>query len=228
MNEEVGMTVDPHAPVTQLLARARAGDAQALGEAYSAVYDELKRAARSQLRRMRDAFETTALVHEAYLKLFGGQPVSARDRSHFLQIAARAMRQVLVDHARGRRAAKRGRGSVNLPLETELIAAEQPASLDLVALNIALDRLAALDERQARIVELRFFADVDIRSTAEALGISAATVKRDWEVAKAWLRRELRTIDAEAMPEAVADAGPTLAEADAARPTGQPGHPSGD
>ena len=216
--------------VTRLLEDLRAGHTGTDNRLFPLIYDELRTIAARMIGREEPGhtLQPTALVHEAYLKLFGGQPVSARDRSHFLQIAARAMRQVLVDHARGRRAAKRGRGSVNLPLETELIAAEQPASLDLVALNIALDRLAALDERQARIVELRFFADVDIRSTAEALGISAATVKRDWEVAKAWLRRELRPIDAEAMPEAVADAGPTLAEADAARPTGQPGHPSGD
>lgn len=216
--------------VTRLLEDLRAGHTGTDNLLFPLIYDELRIIAARMVGREEPGhtLQPTALVHEAYLKLFGGQPVSARDRSHFLQIAARAMRQVLVDHARGRRAAKRGRGSVNLPLETELIAAEQPASLDLVALNIALERLAALDERQARIVELRFFADVDIRSTAETLGISAATVKRDWEVAKAWLRRELRTIDVEAMPEAVADAGRTPVEADAARPTGQPGDPSED
>ena len=194
---------DPH-EVTRLLAELRAGHTGTDGRLFPLVYGELRAIAAAVLGREQPGhtLQPTALVHEAYLKIFGGPPVSARDRAHFLQIAARAMRQVLVDHARRRRAAKRGGGGANLPLETEILAAEARSPLDMVALNIALERLATLDERQARIVELRFFADLDIQSTAEALEISTATVKRDWEMAKAWLRRELRTIDEDALPSA--------------------------
>lgn len=188
--------------VTRLLAELRAGHTGVDGRLFPLIYDELRSIAAAVLRGEQPGhtLQPTALVHEAYLKLFGGQPVTARDRAHFLQIAARAMRQVLVDHARRRRAAKRGGGGPNLPLEMEFLVAEPRASLDLVALNIALERLTSLDERQATIVDLRFFADLDIQSTAETLGISVATVKRDWEMAKAWLRRELRTIDEDTLP----------------------------
>lgn len=185
--------------LTPLLAELRTGHPGPADQVFPLVYDELRMMAAAAMRREQagHTLQPTALVHETYLKLFGGHPVTARDRAHFFQIAARAMRQVLVDHARRRRTAKRG-GGLLLPLKTELLADEsaQP-SLDIVALDIALERLAAIDERQARIVDLRFFADLDIQATADALGISRATVKRDWEVAKAWLRRELRAIDAD-------------------------------
>jgi RNA polymerase sigma factor (TIGR02999 family) len=190
MNEEVGMTVDPHAPVTQLLARARAGDAQALGEAYSAVYDELKRAARSQLRRMRDAFETTALVHEAYLKLAGGAQLAAVDRNHLLALSARAMRQVLVDDARARKADKRGGGIDALTLTTRIDAGER-AVVEVLALDELLASLHALDERAAQIVELRYFGGYSEVEIAEMLGISDRTLRRDWRKARAFLLAEM-------------------------------------
>jgi RNA polymerase sigma factor (TIGR02999 family) len=190
MNEEVGMTVDPHAPVTQLLARARAGDAQALGEAYSAVYDELKRAARSQLRRMRDAFETTALVHEAYLKLAGGAQLAAVDRNHLLALSARAMRQVLVDDARARNADKRGGGIDALTLTTRIDAGER-AVVEVLALDELLAALHTLDERAAQIVELRYFGGYSEVEIAEMLGISDRTLRRDWRKARAFLLAEM-------------------------------------
>ena len=209
--------LEPH-DVTRLLAELRAGHTGTDGRLFPLVYDELRVIAAVVLDREQSGhtLQPTALVHEAYLKLFGGRPVTARDRAHFLQIAARAMRQVLVDHARRRRAAKRGGGGVDLPLETEFLAAEPQAPLDIVALNIALERLATLDERQARIVDLRFFADLDIQSTAEARGISTATVKRDWELAKAWLRREMRNTDEGASPStgAATDPNPPSGQSD--------------
>lgn len=178
------------APVTQLLARARAGDAQALGEAYSAVYDELKRAARSQLRRMRDAFETTALVHEAYLKLAGGAQLAAVDRNHLLALSARAMRQVLVDDARARKADKRGGGVDALTLTTRIDAGER-AVVEVLALDELLASLHVLDERAAQIVELRYFGGYSEIEIAEMLGISDRTLRRDWRKARAFLLAEM-------------------------------------
>ena len=178
------------APVTQLLARARAGDAQALGQAYSAVYDELKRAARAQLRRMRDAFETTALVHEAYLKLAGGAQLAAVDRNHLLALSARAMRQVLVDDARARKADKRGGGQDALTLTTWIDAGER-AMVDVLALDELLASLHAVDERAAQIVELRYFGGYSELEIAAMLGISDRTLRRDWRKARAFLLAEM-------------------------------------
>lgn len=178
------------APVTQLLARARAGDSKALGEAYSAVYDELKRAARAQLRRMRDAFETTALVHEAYLKLAGGAQLAAVDRNHLLALSARAMRQVLVDDARARKADKRGGGVDALTLTTRIDAGER-AVVEVLALDELLATLHALDERAAQIVELRYFGGYSEVEIAEMLGISDRTLRRDWRKARAFLLAEM-------------------------------------
>ena len=178
------------APVTQLLARARAGDAQALGQAYSAVYDELKRAARAQLRRMRDAFETTALVHEAYLKLAGGAQLAAVDRNHLLALSARAMRQVLVDDARARKADKRGGGQDALTLTTRIDAGER-AMVDVLALDELLASLHAVDERAAQIVELRYFGGYSELEIAAMLGISDRTLRRDWRKARAFLLAEM-------------------------------------
>ena len=179
------------APVTQLLARARAGDAQALGAAYSALYDELKRAARAQLRRMRDAFETTALVHEAYLKLAGGAQLTAVDRNHLLALSARAMRQVLVDDARARKADKRGGGQDALTLTASLGNAER-AAVDVLALDELLGALHTLDERAAQIVELRYFGGYEEAEIAQMLGLSDRTVRRDWRKARAFLLAELQ------------------------------------
>ena len=178
------------AEVTVLLARARAGDAQALGAAYSAVYDELKRAARAQLRRMRDDFQTTALVHEAYLKL-GGAQLAAQDRNHLLALSARAMRQVLVDDARARKADKRGGGQDALTLTASLGNAER-AAVDVLALDELLGALHTLDERAAQIVELRYFGGYEEAEIAQMLGLSDRTVRRDWRKARAFLLAELQ------------------------------------
>ena len=178
------------APVTQLLARARAGDAQALGAAYSALYDELKRAARAQLRRMRDAFETTALVHEASLKLAGGAQLTAVDRNHLLALSARAMRQVLVDDARARKADKRGGGQDALTLTSALDNGEA-AAIEVLALDELLASLHAVDERAAQIVELRYFGGYSEIEIAGMLGISDRTLRRDWRKARAFLLAEM-------------------------------------
>ncbi len=179
------------AEVTVLLARARAGDAQALGAAYAAVYEELKRAARAQLRRMRDNFQTTALVHEAYLKLAGGAELAAVDRNHLLALSARAMRQVLVDDARARKADKRGGGQDALTLNASLGNAEQ-AAVDVLALDELLASLHKLDERAAQIVELRYFGGYEEAEIAQMLGLSDRTVRRDWRKARAFLLAELQ------------------------------------
>ena len=178
------------AEVTVLLARARAGDAQALGAAYAAVYEELKRAARAQLRRMRDNFQTTALVHEAYLKLAGGQ-LAAQDRNHLLALSARAMRQVLVDDARARKADKRGGGQDALTLTASLGGVEKVA-VDVLALDELLASLHTLDERAAQIVELRYFGGYEETEIAQMLGLSDRTVRRDWRKARAFLLAELQ------------------------------------
>ena len=178
------------APVTQLLARARAGDAQALGAAYSAVYEELKHAARSQLRRMRDAFQTTALVHEAYLKLAGGAPLAALDRNHLLALSARAMRQVLVDDARARKADKRGGGQEALTL-TASLGNGDAAAVEVLALDELLASLHRVDERAAQIVELRYFGGYSEPEIADMLGVTDRTVRRDWRKARAFLLSEL-------------------------------------
>ena len=183
-------TVEPAPPtdVTRLLARARAGDAQAMGAAYSAVYDELKRAARLQLRRMHDNFETTALVHEAYLKL-GGAHLAVQDRNHLLALSARAMRQVLVDDARARKADKRGGGQDALTLGA-LSHAGDAAAVEVLKLDELLEALHRLDERAARIVELRYFGGYTEAEVAGMLDISESTLRRDWRRARAFLMKE--------------------------------------
>jgi len=185
------MELSPNAvPVTQLLARARAGEAGALDAAFAAVYDELKRAARLQLRRMRDAFETTALVHEAYLKLAGGAPLGAIDRHHLLALSARAMRQVLVDDARVRKADKRGGGQAMLTL-TEGLDAGDRAVVEVLALDELLQTLHRADERAAQLVELRYFGGYSETEIAQMLGISDRTLRRDWRRARAFLLAEM-------------------------------------
>ena len=183
-------TMEPAPPteVTHLLARARAGDAQAMGAAYSAVYDELKRAARLQLRRMHDNFETTALVHEAYLKL-GGAQLAAQDRNHLLALSARAMRQVLVDDARARKADKRGGGQDALTLGAADVAGEA-AAVEVLKLDELLQSLHRLDERAAQIVELRYFGGYTEVEVADMLAISESTLRRDWRRARAFLMKE--------------------------------------
>jgi RNA polymerase sigma factor (TIGR02999 family) len=182
------MEAAPPAEVTRLLARARAGDAQAMDAAYSAVYDELKRAARLQLRRMHDNFETTALVHEAYLKL-GGAQLAAQDRNHLLALSARAMRQVLVDDARARKADKRGGGQDALTLGAAE-AAGDVAAVEVLKLDELLQSLHRIDERAAQVVELRYFGGYTEVEVAGMLNISESTLRRDWRRARAFLMKE--------------------------------------
>lgn len=178
------------APVTQLLERARLGDAAAMQAAYAAVYEELKRAAHLQLRRERGAFETTMLVHEAYLKLAGSEQLAPNDRNHLLAISARAMRQVLVDHARNVHAQKRGAGQQALTL-TASIGSGERAVVEVLALDELLGALHKVDARAAQIVELRYFGGYEENEIADLLGISYRTVRRDWRNARAFLLAEM-------------------------------------
>ncbi len=180
------------ADLDALLARARAGDDDAVARLMPLVYDELRRIAARYMRRERpgQTIQATALVHEAYLRLLKDKSRNWQNRAHFLAIAATSMRQILVERARARSAAKRGGSRDRITLDETTLAA--PAeTIDLEAIDEALDTLARLDARQARIVELRFFGGLTIEEAAEALGISPATLKREWGVARAWLRREL-------------------------------------
>jgi RNA polymerase sigma factor (TIGR02999 family) len=181
--------------VSRLLARLRSGDEQALGILLPVVYDELRRLAARQLRRERPdhTLQPTALVHEAFLRLLGGNPVDFAGRNHFFALAARAMRRVLIDHARravaGRRPPRSARVELSPELEPLGSGVAEPA--EVLAVDAALDRLAALDERQASVVELRFFGGLSAPEAAAALGVSEATVAREWRAARAWLKREL-------------------------------------
>jgi RNA polymerase sigma factor (TIGR02999 family) len=192
-----GSSSSPGSPdVTQLLIGWGAGDHAAEEQLLSAVYTELHRQAARAMRRESDelTLQATALVHEAYLRLIDQSRVQWSNRAHFFGVAAQLMRRILVDHARRRRAQKRGDGVRPLALDDSdgrAGASNDDAGVDLLVLNDALERLGELDERQARIVELRYFAGLSVDDTAEALGISPATVKREWAVARAWLRREL-------------------------------------
>jgi len=178
--------------VTGLLLSWRQGDAAALDRLVPLVYDELRRVARRHLQRESPghALQATALVHEAYLRLVDVDRLTLQNRTHFFAVAGRLMRQILVDHARRQHADKRGGGATMLSLD-DVSPAAQPASLDVLAVDQALEALNALDAQQCRVVELRFFAGLNIDETAEALGISTATVERDWAMAKAWLYRRL-------------------------------------
>jgi RNA polymerase sigma factor (TIGR02999 family) len=178
--------------ITELLQRSRGGDGPAVSELVPLVYGELRRIAARSLRRERPGhtLQATALVHEAYLRLLKDEHLSFQNRAHFLGIAARAMRQILVEHARARDADKREGGRRRITLD-EAVAASATREVDLLALDEALERLAALDDRHARIVELRFFGGLTNEEAAEALGVSVATVKRAWTAARAWLFREL-------------------------------------
>ena len=181
---------------TQLLSRAASGDEKAISKLMPLVYDELRRLAASYIRRERpgQTLQATALVHEAYVRLIGEKAHNWQNRTHFLAIAALSMRQILVQRARARHAAKRGGDPARITLDERLMAAPAHGStdeIDLVALDAALERLAELNARQAKIVELRYFGGLGVEEAAEALGISPATVKRDWTLARAWLKREL-------------------------------------
>jgi RNA polymerase sigma factor (TIGR02999 family) len=188
--------------VTQLLKDWSGGNKAALDALAPIVYNELRRLAASHLRRERPdhTLQATALVHEAYLKLIDQRNVQWQNRAHFFGIAAQMIRRLLVDHARTVKAAKRGGGVAALALDEALGVAEK-RDLEIESLDDALHALAEVDPQQARIVELRFFTGLSIEETAEALGISASTVKRDWVVAKAWLFRQLSRTGAAAPAE---------------------------
>jgi RNA polymerase sigma-70 factor (ECF subfamily) len=180
--------------ITRLLQEWSDGRREALDAIVPLVYDELRRQAHHYLLRERTAqpLQTTALVNEAYLKLAGQNRVAWQNRAHFFGIAANLMRRILVDYAKTKHRRKRGGSAENLPLEEALyVAAADENEVDLLALDKALNELAEMDEQQARVVELRYFSGLSIAETAEVLKISPATVKRDWNMAKAWLHHEL-------------------------------------
>lgn len=184
-------STSPHA-VTQLLVEWGNGDRQALEKLTPLVYQELKRLAARHLRRERreHTLQSTALVHEAWLRLIDQNHVHWQNRAQFFGIAAEMIRRILIDHARNRQAAKRGDGAIKLSLD-DALATPNRRDFDLVALDDALGDLGKLDPKQGKLVELRFFAGLSIEESAEVLGVSPATVKREWAVAKAWLYREL-------------------------------------
>jgi RNA polymerase sigma factor (TIGR02999 family) len=180
------------ADVTQLLEEMTGGDRGAIDRLFPAVYEQLRSMARRELRQERPdhTLNATALVHEAYMKMVQLERISWQGRAHFYGAAAQAMRRILISYARMKKAEKRGSGADHVSIDDVVLAARsQPASV--IALDDALTRLEALSDRQARVVECRFFAGMSVEETAEALAISPATVKRDWTVARAFLNREL-------------------------------------
>lgn len=186
------MSAPPSDPVTQLLIRWNKGDEQALHDLLPIVYQELRRLAHYHLQseRSEHTLQGTAIVHEAYLRLMGGQPVELQNRTHFFALASRLMRQILVDYARSRNAAKRDGGcrvSLSEVLETPITSDE-----DLLALDRALSELTSIDERQAKIVEMKFFGGLSSSAAAAELGVSRATVDREWAMARIWLHRHIR------------------------------------
>ncbi len=178
--------------VSRMVARASRGDERALSQLMPLVYDELRRLARGYLGRERpgQTLQPTALVNEAYLRLVKDKKQDWQTRTHFVAIAAISMRQILIERARARDAQKRGGDRARVTLDEGLVAEEQ-RSVDLLAVDDALRKLATIDAQQAKLVELRFFGGLTIDESAEALGISPATVKRHWAMAKAWLQREI-------------------------------------
>ena len=188
------MASGPAPDVTRLLLSWSEGNQAALDELMPLVYGELRRLASAYLRRERSnhTLQSTALVHEAFMRLVNQQEVQWRNRAHFFAIAAQMIRRILVDYARAQHTEKRGSGSVKLELD-EAMAAPLASGfdLDLLALNDALDQLSQLDARQSRIVELRFFAGLSIEETAEVMKLSPASIKREWNTARAWLFREM-------------------------------------
>jgi RNA polymerase sigma factor (TIGR02999 family) len=178
--------------VTQLLLQWREGDSSARDELLSLVYDELKQLARRRMQHERSnhTLQPTALVNELYLRIADQQPIQWNDRAHFFGIAAKLLRQILVDHARSAYADKRGGQFLRITLDDNVLRSD-PREIDLVRLDDALIKLAELDFRQSEIVEQRFFGGLSIQETAQVTGLSPATVKREWAVARAWLYREI-------------------------------------
>jgi RNA polymerase sigma factor (TIGR02999 family) len=187
------MTTLVQSQVTQLLLDWSDGDKTALDKLVPLVYQELRRLARYHMRRERagHTLQTSALVNEAYIRLVDYKRMRFQDRAHFLAVAAQAMRRILIEHARGRRTARRGGADARkVSLDEAAVIADEQAD-EMIALDDALQSLAALDPRKTRIVELRYFGGLEIEETAEVLGISAATVKREWSTARLWLHREI-------------------------------------
>lgn len=188
----VTIPASPPHEVTQLLVAWSNGDKTALDRLMPLVYNELRRLARHYMNRERPAhtLQTSGLVNEAYLRLIDQDEMRWENRAHFFGIAARLMREILIEHARSRQAAKRGGAQLRVSLsDVERIASR--THVNLIALDEALDRLEAIDPRKSRIVELRYFGGLGIEETAEVIGVSPATVKRDWSMARAWLRCEI-------------------------------------
>jgi RNA polymerase sigma factor (TIGR02999 family) len=179
--------------ITRILRDWTRGESDAINELMPLVYDELRRQAARHLRRENQdhTLQTTALIHEAYLKLIDQRNVEWQNRLHFFAIASQAMRRILVDHARTKHREKRGGKDVKVPLDDALGVGAAEKNTDLIALDEALTRLEVIDEQQVRVVELRYFSGLSLEDTADALGISRATAARDWSMAKAWLHREL-------------------------------------
>lgn len=179
--------------ITQLLAKVRHGDSEAEAHLISLIYDELRRIAVRYMRKepVGNSLQPTALVHEAYLKLHKMHAIDWQNRSHFFAVSAHTMRQILVDHARARNAGKRGAEWNQVSLEVGQLAGASEPAVDVVDLDEALGRLETFDQRQAKVVEMRFFGGLSEDEISAELGISERTVKRDWRVAKAWLYHEL-------------------------------------
>jgi RNA polymerase sigma factor (TIGR02999 family) len=178
--------------LTELLHAWRGGDTAAANELINHVYDELRRIAvrQMQLERREHTLQATALVHELYVRLFASEKIDWEDRAHFFAVAARQLRRILVNHARDRRAGKRGGGRIRLSLADADIAV-RPVDHDLLAIDESLHKLEQLDPRSARVVELRYFAGLQEKEAAAVLGMSVATLKRDWEFARAWLLTQM-------------------------------------
>ncbi|HLK66905.1 MAG TPA: sigma-70 family RNA polymerase sigma factor [Bryobacteraceae bacterium] len=192
---------DHHAPLTALLNRMRTGDREAGEEAVEMVYSELHRIAAGQLRHERPGhtLQTTALVHEAYLRLVGGESLEIQNRAHFFAVASKQMRRVLVDHARADHAQRRGGGAGHVSLD-DVQLGNETQNIDILQLDEALRELERLDPRAARVVELRYFGGYTDKEVVEALGVALATVRRDWEFARSWLFDRMRGNDGQPLP----------------------------
>ena len=197
-SQETSSSAQSQGDVTQMLQRWRKGDLSAVENLTERIYGELRQLADNVLGRdwSNNSLQPTELVHEAYLRLMGAQHVDWKSRAHFMGVASRQMRQILVDRARRRAAEKRGGGAAKISIESGSIDVgdQRRDFVDLVGLDLALTELARKDDKLGRLVELRFFSGLTVEETAEVLGISARTVKRDWRLAKAWLKRRLTVI----------------------------------
>lgn len=187
----------PEGQVTLLLAALREGNQEAANRLMPLIYGELRRMAGSYMQRERrgHTLQATALVNEVYMRLAGGEPGPWQNRAHFFGVAAHAMRQVLLDYARSHAAGKRGgQDAQKLDLDAEQLRGLSPKIENVIAIDEALERLGRIDPRQSRLIELRFFAGLSVEEAAEVMGVSTATIKREWRSAKAWLHRELASV----------------------------------